>query len=306
MGNTITPAAAAHGGRILAAMRQLLEEIPAEIAAPPDVHFKHYGVQPFALGYISKDDFLQVSILTSATTSGLQLAARILTPHQGLNYMTESLDGVSINTLTTQIYPLTEGFIESICVSNLGAGLEDGACFVCIALQRTSAASVAPHTILAQGFVTNELSVSWPPSPVRGVGGASGSAYSTPNSVGVSNPAAGADWTYTVPAGATYRLVSAFATLATSASVANRVPELIIDDGTHSLSGSLMASPQTAGVTDTYTWGSGLPLSAALSAANTAPLPQSLTLAAGWRVRTSTSGIQAADQWSTIRLCLLS
>jgi hypothetical protein len=162
---TINPAQQA---RIMAAMRQLLEELPREVAAPPEVHFKHFGVQPTMPAYVTKDDFLQVTIYTTQATTGLTLTARILTPDGRVSYMGESLDNVSTSTLTQKIFGLTEGFLLSVSVSNINGGLADQICFVSVGLQFSSHASTAPHTMLCQGYVSNLYTIDWPPVYVRG------------------------------------------------------------------------------------------------------------------------------------------
>lgn len=159
---------AAHAGRIFAAMRQLMEELPAELASPPDVHFKRFGVQPSMPAYITQDDFLQVTIYTTAATTGLTLALRMLDVHGRINYTSENLDGVSASTLTQKIIPLTEGFLLSLTVSNINGGLADQVCFVSVGLQKGSQASTAPNAVLAEGYVSNLYTINWPPVYVRG------------------------------------------------------------------------------------------------------------------------------------------
>jgi hypothetical protein len=306
MSDTPTPKQLAGYARITAAMRQLLEELPAELASPPDVHFKHFGVQPFMPAYITKDDFLQVKVYTAATTSGLTLNARMITPHGRVNYTTESLDGASINTLTTSIFGLTEGFLLSLSVSNLGGGLSDQACYVSVGLQYGNASSQAPHTVLAQGFVSNLFTVDWPPLTIRGANGSGMSQFVTPLSIGVSNPSAGADWSYTIPSGTTYQLVAAQATFTPSSTAGNRFPGLILDDGSHAFctTGALVAD--TASTAVVRSWFAGANDLTSLASPECTPIPPELLLGPGYRVRSNTSGILSGDQWSAIRLLFLS
>lgn len=153
---------------ILAAMRKVMEDIPASVAWPPETHFRHRGVQPPASAYLRQDDFLQVNVLTSSATTNLVLRGRLMRPDGTVEDLFASLDGAAANTLTTTIIPLSEGFLLSAVASNLGGGLADSVCFVNLALQRNSAASTPAHTILAQGYITNAFSVVWPPTMPRG------------------------------------------------------------------------------------------------------------------------------------------
>lgn len=151
-----------------------MNESPIPLLSP-EVGFKHERVPPPPAAYVTKDDFLAVSVYTTSSTTGLKLAYRFLDSAGHTHYGSESLDGASTSTLTTKIFPLTEGWLLGLTVSNLGGGLADQVCFVLAALQRSGQASTAPHTVLAQGYVSNLFSVDWPPVYVRGPATSSGS-----------------------------------------------------------------------------------------------------------------------------------
>lgn len=121
----------------------------------------------------------------------------------------------------------------------------------------------------------------------------------------VSNPSAGAEVTVTVPAGETWALQSVDLTLTTSATAGNRQVQLIVDDGTNELYRYLVTVTQAASLAYIYVF-SGMTNDAAVRAGTgvnevLSELP-ALTLAAGYRVRTSTIGIQVGDQYSAITL----
>lgn len=116
----------------------------------------------------------------------------------------------------------------------------------------------------------------------------------------VGNPAAGADWSFVVPA--TRQLICVTALLTTAVAVANRTPQLKLATATPvTIVLSPLAPAQVASLADTYVWFPGAPLSAAAAATITAPIP-TVTLAANSTIGTVTAGIQAADQWSAIVL----
>lgn len=137
-------------------------------AWPPYIHFRDWPVPPPPLAYIREDDYLAVTVLTSSTTTGLALRYRILQAGGGVIDGAETLDGAETNTIRTTIYPLTEGFLLSATVSNIGSGFADSVCGVILALQKGGQASSPPHTILAQGFVSNIVGVTWPVGLPRG------------------------------------------------------------------------------------------------------------------------------------------
>lgn len=160
----------------MAQVQQMILEAQEQWAYPPEVHFKKHRVPPSGWQYLGPDDHLQVSIYTTASTTGLNLSYRYLHSDGSMQYATESLDGVATSTLTTKIFKLAEGWLLGLSISNLGGGLADQVCFVAVGLQAHGKANTAPHTILAQGYVSNLFTVDWPPVYVRGPAPWSGSA----------------------------------------------------------------------------------------------------------------------------------
>ena len=117
----------------------------------------------------------------------------------------------------------------------------------------------------------------------------------------VAQPAAGADWTWTVPSSTAYQIQSIRAQLVTSSTVAARQPLLKILD----LSGNVVleapaTGTQAASLTQDYDWTAGAPSAAVSDGVVVTELPQGLILEAGWTVQTVTAALQAGDQWSLI------
>lgn len=119
------------------------------------------------------------------------------------------------------------------------------------------------------------------------------------------DPAAGAEVTITVPAGREWRLMSGRVPLVTSATVANRRSHIVLDDGTASVH---MRSPagavQAASVTLGYNFGPGIPQDgAAVDGEIRMTLPAcEIYLAAGHRIRTVTTLLQAGDEYGPMAL----
>lgn len=114
----------------------------------------------------------------------------------------------------------------------------------------------------------------------------------------VTQPAAGADWSLVVPAGHVYTVRSIMALFATSAVVASRVPRLVFSDGVTDFLFVPPIGSQAASLTGRFSWfehaggqnvGNGQSVS----------IP-TLTLPAGWAVKSNTTAIDAGDQWSAI------
>jgi hypothetical protein len=120
------------------------------------------------------------------------------------------------------------------------------------------------------------------------------------NPVNTAAPAAGAESITVVPAGQTWSLAGFTATLTTSATVANRTVNFVIDDGAgHIIWQGAAAVVQTATQVVTYQGNAGVPAGAAVvGGILQMPFPASMVMQPGWRIRTLTTNIQAGDQWS--------
>lgn len=111
-------------------------------------------------------------------------------------------------------------------------------------------------------------------------------------------PGAGADFSYTVPAGRRFQLESLDVSLTTSATVGNRTVSIVIDDGANIVWRWTSPVAQTASQTIEYVGGvGGTEYSAARNGVLAFALP-ALTVAGGYRIRSITTGIVAGDQWT--------
>ena len=104
-----------------------------------------------------------------------------------------------------------------------------------------------------------------------------------------------------MPTGARWNLRSLTATLTTDGTAQTRVATLIIDDGATTLFQMPYATGQAATLVYKYFW-EALGYNVGLVALNVyVPVPLPFPLLAGWRVRSSTTLLGAADQWSSIQ-----
>jgi hypothetical protein len=120
--------------------------------------------------------------------------------------------------------------------------------------------------------------------------------------VAISNPAAGADFTYTVPSGVRWRFISLECTFTTSSFSASRYPALRVSDGTNLLFTSTVA----IGLTQSYGWTlcltAGLVRLASTTGDQALGAPANLYLLPGFKVYSATGSIAAADQYSAIHM----
>ncbi len=119
--------------------------------------------------------------------------------------------------------------------------------------------------------------------------------------VQAAKPAAGADWALTPTGLGGWRILSLTATLAASAAVANRFVALTADDQTMTYFRVPSGGAQTAGLTLHYSAFDGSSVFAPVGADQELDWPTGgLFLAQGNFLRSVTTGIDVADQWSNI------
>lgn len=121
--------------------------------------------------------------------------------------------------------------------------------------------------------------------------------------VPVAQPAAGADWSASVPAGAAWELLHVKATLTTGAAVANRGPVVRVQDNSgNDFDAYPAAAVQAASLAAEFGWeaGYGAAVTAILNVASMSEPPP--LAPQGGLVKVVTANLQAADQWSGILL----
>lgn len=121
--------------------------------------------------------------------------------------------------------------------------------------------------------------------------------------VRVDNPAAGADWRHTCPGQGVQRIVALRAVLATSVAVANRLPSLVISDGTDDFATIPAGAAIAASLSGVVSTLPGAPSVGAAGGPLLLPSPtDGFVLLPGWSIRSSTALIDVADQWGSICL----
>lgn len=118
--------------------------------------------------------------------------------------------------------------------------------------------------------------------------------------VKVDDPAAGAEWVMKAPGNATWRVVSIAATLTADATAVSRFAEFIADDQSRTWYKQGTVGATTAAEASVYCGFTGA-AQATFASTDNFPLPTNgLLLRPGYRLRSLTTNLQAADQWSAI------
>lgn len=200
-------------------------------------------------------------------------------------------------TKATNDFPLGLGFpLNIIAFASVGAPTI-GQTFIQVQLIRGLGGATLPMATLLQDYLTASQTLTFPGSPIRTSIEGNGAV----RLITGTTPGAGAEISETVPSGARWMILALRAVLTTSVAVANRIPRLTLDDGVTGYWDHSANFSQTASAVWLNDWSQGL-FQASAAAASQVPqsLPTNVVLAGGHRIRTFTTALQAADQWSSV------
>jgi hypothetical protein len=257
-------------------------------------YFRQRQINPPAHLWVTPDDFLVAGVVNALTGVQLQVQARLLLPDGQI-----SLPGFTINPaadrvlryFNTQLY---YGYLVSVCVWAIGATLPTGTNTFCsLQLVRPPIAGFNLDWPMASGYVTANTFLATPYGAQSAAVTSNGQIYTV---VGAA-PAAGADWTITVPASARWRLRSVTATLTCTAAAGNRNPGFQVNDGTNYF--LFVPPPVTSGpnAIQRYNWAPGVANNPAGGNAIT-PIPDNFILGPGYKFGVGTGALQGGDQWT--------
>ena len=248
--------------------------------------------------YLRMDEDLRITSYNALASVVLSVRARM---YEADGRVTDSIDSHTPNTnrtAATSIVRTAEGWLlgGEVFVSSAAPLL--GQTFVVVEVVRGESTAAIATQLLAAGYVTAKQPLLFPqtvPSSSLDGGGAL-------RSIAGTTPGAGAEISETVPTGARWKLLAFAAQLVTSAAAANRVPALFVDDGAT----VLYRAPVNVNEVASSTWqNSWIPVGSFNQTASgnvvREVLPVELFLGAGYRLRTVTTAIQAADQWSAVQ-----
>lgn len=247
--------------------------------------------------YLTGEEQLRISSLGNAAGVTLMVRGRVLRPDFDIAITEQAHTPNSNRTIATTTIALSEGWPLGFEVKASAGTPPFGAVWCLLELVRGQGAAAVAVESLGYGFVTANQPLQWP-------NGLNYLATDGPGQMRViqgTTPGAGAEISETVPAGARWEVIAFSGQLVTSAAVANRVPVLTIDDGANIFFRGDSNFSQAASLTGKYHWAQGMMASmAAHIGALQAGLPGDLTLGPGCRIKTATTAIDVADQWSAV------
>ena len=267
-------------------------------SATSALKFLTQGVPPPFPCYVGVDDRLLLSGVFDNNGNTIFCNMRILRPDGEIIPLTFAFQLLAVRALNQQSFQLIEGFILSCSLVALSSTGTSNQTFAWASIIRPPNTTAAQHEVLCGGYLNQTFPMSYPTQPLQRPTDGAGQI----RSIAITTPAAGADFTFPIPALSRYRIISLSATLTTAVAVANRNVELVIDDGANVVAEIDSGFSQIASLVNDYTWMDSGPIGAAFDNVVVLPLPANLILPAGFRISSETTGIQGADQWSAIRM----
>lgn len=245
--------------------------------------------------FLRRDELVRVTSFNALASVALTIRTRVLNP---AGCVVDSADAQTPNTdrsAKTSLVRVDEGWLLDGQVSVSGAAPLLGQTFVVVEVVRGESTAAVPSRVLAAGYVTAKQPLLFPGRTI----GSSHDGQGALRMITGTAPGAGVDLSETVPTGARWELIAFLGVLTTSATVANRIPVLVIDDGANVFYEDVAGGNETAGAAWNNCWAQGSPRAFAAGVLlMNGFLPVDNRLGAGFRIKTVTVALQAADQWS--------
>lgn len=249
---------------------------------------------PFQL-YTTGEDRLRVVSVNSKTGVTLKVQARLIDAAGVISANAWDHLPAADRTLRSDDYEIGVGAVLNVNVFANAGTPTIGQTFVILQLVRGFGTAAIVLGTLLQGYVTGSQALGWPGSPI--VNSIEGSGQF--RRIFGTFPAAGGEIAETVPTGVRWQLLTVTAFLNTSVAAGARAPNLLLDDGATPYAVSPQPVALGPAATLRYCWSVSLPLAAAVGTlASVAGLIEPNRLLAGHRFFTTTTNLQAADQWS--------
>lgn len=282
-----------------AAHATVSDKTPAALSGPANLlRFVTDGVQPPTRVYVQRDDKLYISLMSSFAGITVVVNYRVLQPNGQITSQQQQIVIATAYTPQTALFDIGEGLLLSLSATCGTAG-QRGICFMRTGVARNGLLLINAAATLFADYIAQGSPAGWPDGRVLDPTESTGFI----KNITVGNPAAGADFTSTVPTQAKWIVRHFSALLTTSAAAGARNARLFIDFGVAPVLELIPSqADQAASLATQYSIGAAAVAGSAAALANTWAATSPLVMLGTYRIGTSTAGILAGDQWSNIRI----
>ncbi len=280
------------------------EEVARELGPgphPPDIRRLNIlteGLQPPTALWVTPDDLLIAGVRNSVAGVNVAVNGRLWLP--GGDFANVGFTAVPGSVRALQFFqsPLQYGYLVSAVAYATGTMPKRGQCLVSLQVARPPFSAFLIYWFMGQDYLTSLDAVYWPGG--RNVPGVEGPGFVRAVTIGA--PAAGTDWSQTVPTGARWRIKGVRARLTTSAALGSRFPRLQIDDGVTIFLELDTNVPQAPSTIFSHQWAPPGTTTEIQIADQNRPLPLGWELSPGHVIHPVTTSLAAGDQWDAARL----
>lgn len=268
----------------------------------PEVRFKCHQVQPPAYDYITADTYLQINVYPTTAENPVTISAKLLLPEGRITTQQWTVIpqvGPNINQF---IEPMQEGFLLSLTATIASEStVLRGDTYVQVGLQYSADPSTPLFRVILQGYVTTTCALGYPDGSLE----ESVSGKGMIQTVVSGTPLPGNDFEYNFPTALRGRIISALATLNTSATVGDRQVNLAIFTSSLPAFGGGSSTTIPASTTANFSF-CAIPLGNAplVNGFIISPIPPDIPLLPGGKVYSVTTNLDSGDQWSPVIVTL--
>src|SRR5262245_11706354 len=205
--------------------------------------------------YLTGEDNLRVTVFNALAGVVVTVRGRFEDLKGDVIPFEDRVTPASDRTASNLTVRLAEGWLLNVHVFvSTGAPLT-GQTFAIVSVIRGEGSSALTLATLVAGAITAPQRIGYPGSPIVNSLDSQGAV----RAITGTTPGAAADVLETVPTGARWELLSIIAQLVTSATVANRIVELVLDDGANVIARATNNQNHAASTTIIYWWAQGGP-----------------------------------------------
>lgn len=260
----------------------------------------NHRIKPESSIYIQEGHFLRISALTSTSSTIIGFTGQYIDRNGKLSQFYRQLAPANDSVAVTATFELGECFLLGAMAYVVSGTVTYGQAYASARVQIGDGSAAVPLQVLFQSFVDANFSPTFPggvnivDQNITTSSGTSETITLTENAA----PAAGAEFTVTVPAAQQWRLISLGALFTAAAGGSNRVVRLTIDDGTDVIAKFTAELPTAPTFADYYTFAAHCSY---VNSTNTdcfvIPIGAPI-LKAGYRIKSTVLNIAGGDQWS--------
>lgn len=243
--------------------------------------------------YLNLNEIIRVSVRPNAGNIIILVRLRVLKPDGEVQQYEVPILTVGAYTLQVTDIPVSEGWLLSLAVEGFTWSTTQAAA-IAVSITAPGSINTGFRQILIRGLLVGGRTLSFPGGMLR-------SALEGPGVLRVivgTDPAAGAEISETVSPQARWKFMGMAFTLVTDATVGNRTPRIALDDGASIWALIPANAVLAASGTNRYHVQSIGVLGVVSTNDVAIPIPPDIYLEGGDRIRTSTVGLFAGDNFS--------